>query len=212
MQGYKTPTKEINGGDDLTFFQSSKAYRDLITWLLQLNRSMFPAKHADGTVYEARLDSPPAYSQPVQNLLSLISTLSTLVDQAPPDQGPRRFGNVAFRTWFKLVEDAADGLLDSHLKDVAAGFGPEEWTQLMEELKYYLLGSFGSAQRLDYGTGHELSFLAFLGCLWKIGVFEAGDERAIVMGVVQPSVDGDLYSHMAPPLTSLTATLSSSGD
>ncbi|KAF2482437.1 Phosphotyrosyl phosphate activator protein-domain-containing protein [Neohortaea acidophila] len=189
-QGIKTPTKEINGGDDLTFFQSSKAYRDLITWLLQLNRSMFPAKDENGTIHEAKLDSPPAYSHPVQSLRSLISTLSALIDQAPPDQGPRRFGNVAFRTWFKLVEDAAaDGLLESHLKEAVIELGPEAWTQLVKEFKYYLLGSFGSAQRLDYGTGHELSFLAFLGCLWKVGVFEAGDERSIVIGVVQPYLE-----------------------
>jgi serine/threonine-protein phosphatase 2A activator len=39
---------------------------------------------------------------------------------------------------------------------------------------------------LDYGTGHELSFLAFLACLSKIKAFAPGEERAIVIGVVQP--------------------------
>ncbi|KAK5277966.1 Serine/threonine-protein phosphatase 2A activator 1, partial [Cryomyces antarcticus] len=52
------------------------------------------------------------------------------------------------------------------------------------------MGSFGSAQRLDYGTGHELSFLAFLGCIWKLGGFprtEAGvEERGVVLGVIEP--------------------------
>jgi serine/threonine-protein phosphatase 2A activator len=51
------------------------------------------------------------------------------------------------------------------------------------------LGSFGSPQRLDYGTGHELSFLAFLGCLWKLNFFprsEQGvEERGIVLGVFE---------------------------
>jgi serine/threonine-protein phosphatase 2A activator len=63
----------------------------------------------------------------------------------------------------------------------------------MDELRAYFLGSFGSATRLDYGTGHELSFLAFLGCLWQLGGFKdetshrSGDiERSIVFGVFEP--------------------------
>jgi serine/threonine-protein phosphatase 2A activator len=64
----------------------------------------------------------------------------------------------------------------------------------LEEIKQYFLGGFGSSQRLDYGTGHELSFLAFLGCLWKLGFFPAQPEgetpgaveRSIVLGVIEP--------------------------
>lgn len=186
---YSTPSKCINDGDDLTFFLSSSAYRDLMTWTLQLNRSMFPAKDAEGKIQQSRLNTPPKFSKAVQNLKDLISDLSDLTKKAPPDTGPRRFGNVAFRTWYNLVEEAADGLCEKHLGHVLRHdreTSKPETITAKEELKVYLLGSFGSAQRLDYGTGHELSFLAFLGCLWKLGAFEHGDERAIVMGVIQP--------------------------
>jgi serine/threonine-protein phosphatase 2A activator len=63
---------------------------------------------------------------------------------------------------------------------------------VLDELTPYLMGGFGSAQRLDYGTGHELSFLAFLGCIWKLGGFtkvpsqDGSLERSIVIGVVEP--------------------------
>ena len=90
-----------------------------------------------------------------------------------------------------LVEDKVDMLCDMHLESVLDSIGGEEdgrSVRFREELKVYLLGSFGSAQRLDYGTGHELSFVAFLGCLWKVGAFEDGEERAVVVGVVQSSV------------------------
>lgn len=160
-----------------------------MTWLLQLNRSMFPTKDADGKIQQNRLDAPPRFSATVQNLRSLISDLTQLIEKAPPDTGPRRFGNVAFRTWFKLAEESVDELLESHLKDVLDHLGDasDERTIGFEgELKTYLLGSFGSAQRLDYGTGHELSFVAFLACLWKVNAFEDGEERAIVVGVIQP--------------------------
>ena len=59
------------------------------------------------------------------------------------------------------------------------------------ELKAYFVGGFGSSQRMDYGTGHELSFVAFLGCLWKLGGFQGSDvdgevERSVVLGVIEP--------------------------
>lgn len=32
----------------------------------------------------------------------------------------------------------------------------------------YFVNAFGSYERLDYGTGHELNFIAFLFCLSKV--------------------------------------------
>ena len=186
---FQVPSKRINDGRDLEFFLSSTAYRDITTWIMQLNRSMFPAETADGRIQPSLLRSPPPYSITINNLRRLLETLSGLLDQAPPSTGPRRFGNVAFRGWYNLAEQQAHDLCHQHLGPVfhSRGLtGAEDGTLLYEELRTYLLGSFGSAQRLDYGTGHELSFIAFLGCLWKTGVFDDGEERAIVMGVVQP--------------------------
>ncbi len=37
------------------------------------------------------------------------------------------------------------------------------------EVAPYLLHSFGNAVRLDYGTGHETTFVAFLYCLAATG-------------------------------------------
>ena len=166
---FSTPTKQIHDGEQLTFFFSSTAYRQLITWLLQLDRSMFPTKDANGKIQECRLDSPPNYSQSVQNLRNLLSDLTNLIEKAPPDTGPRRFGNVAFKTWFKLVEDSVDAMLQTHLVDVFSSFNDDQKTSLQKELSFYLIASLGSSQRLDYGTGHELSFLAFLGCPMEAG-------------------------------------------
>lgn len=186
---FTTPSKHINDGDELTFFLSSTAYRDLMTWLLQLNRSVFPRRTEQGQVEECRLESPPPFSPAVERLRSLMSDLEGLIREAPPDTGPRRFGNVAFRAWFKLAEQAAEGLMEKYLEPVLqrwSGGKQQRRQDLLDELKVYLLASFGSAQRLDYGTGHELSFLAFLGCLWKLQAFEDGEEQAIVAGLVQP--------------------------
>ena len=46
----------------------------------------------------------------------------------------------------------------------------------------YLEG-FGNYTRIDYGTGHEAKFMAFLCCLMKIGAVPVEDGPAIVLKV-----------------------------
>lgn len=183
---FQKPVKKIHDGADVSFFLVSLAYRDIVTFMLQLNRSVLPRKHEeDGgkRVSTWTLDSEDIkYSDGVLKLRALIAKLTNLIDDVPPDTGARRFGNVSFRKWYKIVEHQINELLNEYL--------PEQLVPAHEELGGYLLGSFGSAQRLDYGTGHELSFLAFLGCLWKVGFFPQTEpgvaERGIVLGVFEP--------------------------
>lgn len=203
---FTVPSKKINDGEDLEFFFTTTAYRSLTTWLLQLTRSMFPRKGDDGSVVVCTLDQSPVLSLNVTNLQLLLEKLSNLVEQAPPDTGPRRFGNVAFRKWFQLVEDSLSKILRDYLvgTSVVSTVSDAQEDALCNELKSYLLGGFGSAPRLDYGTGHELSFLAFLGCLWKLGIFQDGEEQAIIVGVVQPWVTPSILA--IHPLTYLTVT------
>jgi len=51
------------------------------------------------------------------------------------------------------------------------------------ELKMYLNDSFGSNQRIDYGTGHELSFVVFLYCLNRLGLYDESDYESLVRNV-----------------------------
>lgn len=54
------------------------------------------------------------------------------------------------------------------------------YPEAFAEVKTYLLDSFGSYERIDYGTGHELNFVTFLLCLFKLGVFKQDDFRAVI--------------------------------
>ena len=186
---FSQPAKKINEGSDVDFFLSSKAYKDIVTWILMLNASMFPRKSDDGSIKSWHIGMPAKDLSPmVASLKAMIGDIDAMIDQCPPDTGPRRFGNIAFRDWYAMLESKADDLLQKYLPEklckTSSGISPAI------EIKAYLLGSWGSAQRLDYGTGHELSFLAFLACLWKLDAFEQREEgveeRAIVLHVVHP--------------------------
>ena len=201
------PSKKINESQDVSSFLCSKAYGDIMTFLLQLNRSMFPTKSLDGSVRTWPLNSGAVeFSAAIRQLQGLLSRLEAIIEEAPPDKGPRRFGNISFRKWYQIVESRASELLEECLSPevLQTKSVNEDGPDVKAELKAYFLGSWGHGQRLDYGTGHELSFLAFLGGIWKLNGFPKTspgvEERAIVLGVIQPCV---LFSYRI--LTALTS-------
>jgi serine/threonine-protein phosphatase 2A activator len=72
-----------------------------------------------------------------------------------------RFGNKAFRTWLERLATNCDEMIFK--------FCPiDGFKKAIPELKTYLMESFGSYERIDYGTGHELNFIVFLLCLFKL--------------------------------------------
>ncbi|KAJ0285090.1 hypothetical protein Brms1b_001531 [Colletotrichum noveboracense] len=197
---FQTPTKRINTGTDLATFLTTTAYRDILLFLLQLNRSLCPRRSPSGgpaTTYPLTSVPPPTSDRlpaPIKALQNLLSAAESLIELAPPDPGPRRFGNVSFRKWHELLAERAPALLSEHIPSAVLSFPTTPSSEPpSSELLSYLLGSFGSSQRLDYGTGHELAFLAFLGSLCKLGFFGDGSEadpaatdRAIVLGAIEP--------------------------
>lgn len=192
---FVAPCKKIHESHDVTGFLVSKAYTDIMTFLLQLNRSMFPAKLGNGETQAWPLHSDAVqFSAPVRQLQGLLGKVEDIIKEVPPDSGPRRFGNISFRKWHQVLADRASELLGEFLPpDLLQARSPDPEASPAEvELKAYFLGSWGSGQRLDYGTGHELSFLAFIAAIWKLGGFpqseDGVEERAIVLGVIEPYV------------------------
>ena len=193
------PVKKINEGHDVPIFLTSKGYDSIMIFLLQLNRAMFPS-YAQKPESDQRKEmhtwdlgsSEVVFSETVLRLRLLLEVLSRIIDEVPPDTGPRRFGNASFRKWYQIVEEQSTNLLSQYLPDPILEYAPQSSPDAgpQDEISSYFLGSFGSAQRLDYGSGHELSFLAFLGCIWKLGGFNTSDsgneERGIVLGIIDP--------------------------
>lgn len=48
------------------------------------------------------------------------------------------------------------------------------------EITAYIVDSFGNPTRIDYGTGHELSFCMFLCGLYKVHILKQSDSKATV--------------------------------
>ncbi|KAL8823354.1 MAG: hypothetical protein Q9191_005933 [Dirinaria sp. TL-2023a] len=193
---FTLPVKKINDGQDVSHFLVSQAYGDIMTFVMQLNRAMFPYFSQDDPDRKSPnipfFDSTSfSFNQTIVRLRNLLDDLEKIIDEAPPDPGPRRFGNIAFRKWYEIVEKRTPALLEHYLPLEPFPVKSTSNITAHSELGSYLLGSFGSSQRLDYGTGHELSFLAFLGCLWKLDGFPTSTkpghaEREIVLGVMEP--------------------------
>ena len=94
-----------------------------------------------------------------------------------------RFGNKAFRQWIDLISTT----IDADLLAIAEAANPDfpRKADALTEIKEYLLDSFGSYVRIDYGTGHELNFFVFLYCMCKVGFYTIDDYEVLINKVFQ---------------------------
>jgi serine/threonine-protein phosphatase 2A activator len=131
-------------------------------------------------------------SSPLDNLTpsmaSLHGSLSQMIawvdDYPPTNPEAARFGNPAFRLWHTRLMERSNAIITSILqardenlsvekastrgRQAAAGEMETKQDSSIRQLSCYLHDSFGHATRLDYGTGHESSFLVFLLILSKV--------------------------------------------
>uniref|UniRef100_A0A2I3T5P9 Serine/threonine-protein phosphatase 2A activator n=1 Tax=Pan troglodytes TaxID=9598 RepID=A0A2I3T5P9_PANTR len=112
-------------------------------------------------------------SQAIEKLVALLNTLDRWIDETPPVDQPSRFGNKAYRTWYAKLDEEAENLV--------ATVVPTHLAAAVPEVAVYLKESVGNSTRIDYGTGHEAAFAAFLCCLCKIGVLRVDDQIAITV-------------------------------
>ncbi|KAJ3218645.1 Serine/threonine-protein phosphatase 2A activator 2 [Dinochytrium kinnereticum] len=162
--GFREPTKSILSKEDLERWQTSETYRDFLDFIERLNIS----------VKNTPLSANVFQSETVLALLDCLNTLESWCDEIPAhSDGKSRFGNPAFQTWFDRLMENRLHLTMTIVKSKEAAV----------EVSTYLLNSFGNRKRIDYGTGHEAHFIAFLLCLEKIGLITKEDYPALVLRV-----------------------------
>ncbi|KAJ3695831.1 hypothetical protein LUZ60_001208 [Juncus effusus] len=159
------PSKRISSVDDVKHFRESDSGRHFLGFVASLSQSVRGRKLSDPL--------PVPLSSTLSSLLSLLQTLSEWVDQIPPFPHQARYGNPAYRLWHERLSSDSPSLLQPILST-------ESLAPAQIELLPYLLDSFGNATRIDYGTGHETNFTAFLYCLARLDLIKEEDYTGLV--------------------------------
>ena len=165
---FSLPAKRIFDSQTTQDFQSSIALNRL-RFFLQKYISMVTNVQTppEGTLSSVTL---------VNSIVQLLNHLSTLIDETPPLVGPRRYGNLACRDWHTKMEAQLPALLNEILDPYLPKVSGESSSMhpCIQELNYYISNAFGSSTRLDFGTGHELSFMAFIAAIDMLGLWTDG--------------------------------------
>lgn len=160
---FTIPIKRIYDSQGTQDFQSSAAIYRLKYFLAKYVNMVSDMKIPD----DSYISDIPL----VNEMVKLLTTLSKIIDLTPPLAGPRRYGNMACRDWHMKVDKELPSLLRCLLsKQVETD---DTFLRCIPELEYYLGNSFGSSTRLDYGTGHELSFMAVVAGIDMLGMLNS---------------------------------------
>ncbi|XP_020812687.1 serine/threonine-protein phosphatase 2A activator [Drosophila serrata] len=151
-------TCRVLATSDIDLWQTSEAFFTLITYLNDLSTEI------QGVLGTA--DFP--VSENIRRLTTIFDKLDAIINTSPPapqvvdtlasasldlgNKGYRRFSRSMHRDIYQILEGAL----------------PTTKCRYVNELGHYLSGAFGSATKIEYGTGHEMSFLFFM-----CGLFEA---------------------------------------
>jgi serine/threonine-protein phosphatase 2A activator len=157
---YSTPVRRILTGDDLKLWLVSPTHNDLLDFITDLAAAV----KGKPTDYDCGPISPM-----IQGLLNLLSHIDTIITHHPvQDTATTRFGKPEFRDVYDEITCTSQQLLLSTIP----GLEPDQAL----EISTYLNESFGNRTRIDYGSGHELNFVAFLLCLYKLGLIKKEDD------------------------------------
>ena len=160
-------SKKITHPDLLNTFLNGKTYALIMNYIKMLQNSVKGKSNS-----QVQKSTNPCFL----GLEKLFDQLDVFFNEIPLSTKEQRFGNTAFKVFRDKVEKNYDDLLKLVLV-------PKYDSGLALELKNYLLDCFGSYQRLDYGTGHELNFLCFILVLFCCGYYKEADFSAIVVHI-----------------------------
>ncbi|XP_022865583.1 serine/threonine-protein phosphatase 2A activator isoform X2 [Olea europaea var. sylvestris] len=168
---FTTPSKIIRSQDDIVWFHSSPIFHNFLGFVVSLSES----------IKSHKLSDPCHVSSTIEVIISILQTLSDYVDEIPPAPQSSRYGNVAYRAWHERISSDAESFMLTFL--------PPDLHGATVELVPYFTDSFGNSSRIDYGTGHETNFAAWLYCLARLGIVKEEDYPALVARVFVKYMD-----------------------
>lgn len=142
----------------MAIWEKSSAYYDIVGFINAISQAI------QGKKISVALEPSPIPDA----LVAVVDVhLKRMLDETPPLEQPQRFGNKAYREWSEKLKNSSEDLLKAAL--------PAKFHPALVELNTYFIESFGNATRIDYGTGHELTFIMFLCGLYKVGALTEKD-------------------------------------
>ena len=177
------PRRYIFNDVDMKQFEISSTKKELLNFVEAMGKSC--------TTGQAPFDVQNPLTGLTTSMASLHGSLRQMCtwvdDFLATNPEAARFGNPAFRLWHTRLVERSDAIITAILRARDSNMSLEEASQLgweaaggkvetqvdpgIQQVSCYLHDSFGHATRLDYGTGHESSFLVFLFVLSKVACF-----------------------------------------
>jgi len=162
---FRIPKKEIHITGDMARFKQSTAYLLLTDFIVRVNTSIKGKKNTD----------PHLTSPAIDTIIVVLNKLDLWITEIPPIPQCNRFGNKAFKTWLNKLQENVQSLMEEIL--------PVDLKDAAIEIATYFYESWGNIIRLDYGTGHEASFIGWLCCLERLGILNSELHHAAVSDV-----------------------------
>lgn len=167
QQTFRQPAKEIKVPDQLPMWPNSMAFADVVGMILSLNEKI------RGRSNSCKRELSPK----VKHVVEFLKEAKGWIKDIPPETQAQRFGNKAFRTWLAKLQVKSEPFHEVLL-------GPELHSKgATAEVRVYFEECFGNITRIDYGTGHELNFVAWMTVLAKLGIFKENDLKSLVCDV-----------------------------
>lgn len=160
---FEVSTKKITTMAQFASWPKTSAYADVVYFIMAANTKIRGVSRAT-----KRQVKPAA-----QTIVDFLIEARKWIADIPPITQAQRFGNKAFRTWLAQLQGESGALMRQLTGQEASA----------EEVKVYFDESFGNNTRIDYGTGHELNFVAWLAALTKLGVFTEEDYQVLILDV-----------------------------
>mmetsp|Transcript_30322 Transcript_30322/g.50378 ORF Transcript_30322/g.50378 Transcript_30322/m.50378 type:complete len:409 (-) Transcript_30322:1963-3189(-) len=176
------PRRCIYNDVDMKHFMESSTKKELLNFVEAMGKACTSGDVAAFDPSEPLVGLTPAMAC----LHGALQEMVRWVDDFPPTSDQVRFGNPSFRLWHKRLMERSSAIITSILlarddatitvdeacqrgkQSAAATNNEPKGDASIQQVSCYLHDSFGHAVRLDYGTGHESSFLVFLLVLSKV--------------------------------------------
>jgi serine/threonine-protein phosphatase 2A activator len=140
---FSLPVRKLLSPSDLELFQASPTHGLLLSFVTDLNNSVINKPNS----------SEITITPVIEKILTVLDAVNSFVDEFPAeDTGGSRFGNKGFQQLYDAIWERSDRLHGE--------IGISE--EAREELGRYFQECWGNRTRIDYGSGHELNFIAWL--------------------------------------------------